>query len=349
MSRRSHGLMILAGLVLTATAMAWAQEPRIFQQPVWIAGGNLNILTSRVIVFEGATDDAFETTLTVGDPTADRTWTVPDAASDTLVGLAATQTLTNKTLSGATVTTGTVGKATEYVAARQEFMNPCFVAELADGTAELVTDAGVNRVVCGGGLGIFSFRIDGAQASPWIVGGGYLDVDNDGADNEGVDIVAADRAATTHGLITGTSPAMYTRASITIASVSGTDNLSFGWRIAAAHIDNQVPETIDTGGMFNLNDTAGNIEIQTADDGTDADDEEDQVGDWADGETHTLEVRMSTAGVFTFFIDGLESTITTATGAAAAGDVMVPFFSQLNESDADTETKINWWEVGEVL
>ena len=49
------------------------------------------------IIFEGSTADAFETTLTVTDPTADRTLTLPNA-TDTLVGLATTDTLTNKTL-----------------------------------------------------------------------------------------------------------------------------------------------------------------------------------------------------------------------------------------------------------
>ena len=39
----------------------------------------LNILEDGTIVFEGATDDAFETTLTVTDPTADRTITLPNA------------------------------------------------------------------------------------------------------------------------------------------------------------------------------------------------------------------------------------------------------------------------------
>jgi hypothetical protein len=32
-----------------------------------------------IIVFEGATADAYETTLTITDPTADRTITLPDA------------------------------------------------------------------------------------------------------------------------------------------------------------------------------------------------------------------------------------------------------------------------------
>jgi hypothetical protein len=49
------------------------------------------------VVFEGGTDDSFETTLTTVDPTADRTISLPNA-TDTLVGKATTDTLTNKTL-----------------------------------------------------------------------------------------------------------------------------------------------------------------------------------------------------------------------------------------------------------
>jgi hypothetical protein len=41
--------------------------------------GNLELKTGVDIVFEGATDDTYETTLTVTDPTADRTITLPDA------------------------------------------------------------------------------------------------------------------------------------------------------------------------------------------------------------------------------------------------------------------------------
>src|SRR5210317_2545447 len=54
------------------------------------------------LVFEGSTSDDFELTLTAGDPTADRTITLPDA-TDTLVGKATTDTLTNKTLGATTI------------------------------------------------------------------------------------------------------------------------------------------------------------------------------------------------------------------------------------------------------
>ena len=67
------------------------------------------------LTFEGSTADAFETTLTVVDPTVDRTITFPDATG-TVTLLTATQTLTNKTLTSpiinsATITTGTLGSA----------------------------------------------------------------------------------------------------------------------------------------------------------------------------------------------------------------------------------------------
>ena len=57
------------------------------------------------ITFEGDTADAHETVLAITDPTADRTITFPDA-SGTVVTTAATQTLTNKTFTAPTITSG---------------------------------------------------------------------------------------------------------------------------------------------------------------------------------------------------------------------------------------------------
>lgn len=72
--------------------------------------GTVSLDTGVNLVFEGATANAFETTLTAGDPTADRTVTLPDRTT-TLVGTDTTDTLTNKTItspniSGLTLTDG---------------------------------------------------------------------------------------------------------------------------------------------------------------------------------------------------------------------------------------------------
>jgi hypothetical protein len=64
----------------------------------------IEIATANGVVFEGAVND-YETTLVAADTTvSDKTWTLPDV-TDTVVGLAATQTLTNKTLTSPVLTT----------------------------------------------------------------------------------------------------------------------------------------------------------------------------------------------------------------------------------------------------
>jgi len=72
-----------------------------------ISGVNV---TDSSITFEGATADAFETTLTVTDPTADRTVTIPDATG-TVVLADLAQTLTNKTISGTNNTLSNIGNS----------------------------------------------------------------------------------------------------------------------------------------------------------------------------------------------------------------------------------------------
>jgi hypothetical protein len=115
------------GYILTANTSAtngveWAAAPAGYSPPTLgstqIASGatvttiaGLTLSTPTVsgltvsdssIVFEGATANEFETTLTVVDPTADRIITFPDATT-TVVGTDTTQTLSNKTLTTPTI------------------------------------------------------------------------------------------------------------------------------------------------------------------------------------------------------------------------------------------------------
>lgn len=76
-------------LLFTATiATLYAQEPAIFERGITVVRGNVSVSTGDLIlgiggggdiIMEGATANAFETTFTVTDPTADRTITWPDA------------------------------------------------------------------------------------------------------------------------------------------------------------------------------------------------------------------------------------------------------------------------------
>ena len=63
------------------------------------------------VIFEGATSDAYETLLTVVDPTGGRTITLPDTTGTVVIANYA-QTLTNKTLTSPTINGGTLSNAT---------------------------------------------------------------------------------------------------------------------------------------------------------------------------------------------------------------------------------------------
>jgi len=61
--------------------------------------GNVTIDTAGTLIFEGATANAYETTLTVTDPTADRTITLPDVTG-TVITTGDTASVTNAMLAG---------------------------------------------------------------------------------------------------------------------------------------------------------------------------------------------------------------------------------------------------------
>ena len=74
------------------------------------AQAGLEIKFGNNIVLEGTTDNAFETTVTAGDPTADRTITLPDVTGTVVTtgNLTAITTLTSPTITGAVFNDGSV-------------------------------------------------------------------------------------------------------------------------------------------------------------------------------------------------------------------------------------------------
>ena len=73
--------------------------------------GNFNLGEDADIVFEGATDDAHETTLTVADPTADRTITLPNVTG-TVITTGDTGTVTSTMIADGTVTSTDIADGT---------------------------------------------------------------------------------------------------------------------------------------------------------------------------------------------------------------------------------------------
>ena len=64
-------------------------------------GSSIRLAPNKLIIFEGATDDANETAITVTDPTADRVITFPDAGGDVMLTGATGQVGTSNVADGA--------------------------------------------------------------------------------------------------------------------------------------------------------------------------------------------------------------------------------------------------------
>ena len=125
------------------------------------------IAVKNAFVFEGATTDDYETTLTLVDPTADRTLTLPDA-TDTLVGRATTDTLTNKTLGSAVATTALTLNATAELRLADTDSSH-YVGFKSPGT---VTSNKIWTLPSADGTAGYALTTDGSGTLSWAAAGG---------------------------------------------------------------------------------------------------------------------------------------------------------------------------------
>ena len=106
--------------------------------------GNLNLGEDAVIKFEGATDDAHETTLTVADPTADRTITLPNVTGTVVTtgdtGTVATAMIAGDAVNGTKIADDSIDSE-HYV---NGSINTAHIANLQVTTAILAADSVTN-------------------------------------------------------------------------------------------------------------------------------------------------------------------------------------------------------------
>jgi hypothetical protein len=148
-------------MAITASTISSTQTLEEFRLEFNILQSDVSTLESNPtygasITFEGATADAYETTLTVVDPTADRTITLPNITG-TVITTGDTGTVTVTMMAG-----GTDGNIISFDASG----NPVAVATGSDG--QILTSSGAGAVcafedAAAGGAGYFLGNSSGAS------------------------------------------------------------------------------------------------------------------------------------------------------------------------------------------
>ena len=154
----------------------------------------------------------------------------------------------------------------------------------------------------------------------------------DATAGEGVELSASSWANSLKSAIVGkTAFSIY--AKVTIDDVTGLNPMWVGFRKKAAA--NTTYTSYTDYAFIGLGNATGDIFTSTEINGA-GNTNTDTTQNWADAETHTLEVRVAVSGAVTFFLDGYKPTVTQAI-TFDAGDEMIPVFCYaLQASDIGT-------------
>ena len=154
----------------------------------------------------------------------------------------------------------------------------------------------------------------------------------DATSGEGVELSASAWANSLKSAIVGKT-AFSVYAKVTVDDVSGVNPMWVGFRKKAAA--NTTYTAYSDFAFIGLGNATGDIFTSTEINGA-GNTNTDTTQNWADAETHTLEVRVSISGAVTFFLDGYKPTVTQAI-TLDAGDEMIPVFCYaLQTSDIGT-------------
>lgn len=188
----------------------------------------------------------------------------------------------------------------------------------------------------------FEYHILGTQTitAPVITASGLNLGSMDQTANDGLEVNLGVLSSQRCALKVGTDDAFFFRVRMTIADVSGTDDCAVGFRKVEANQAN----VDDYADMAVLNVIAGNITIETIVGGA-ATVSTDTTDNWADTETHELQVNVSDAGVVTYLIDGVAPTTTAAYTFTDALTVM-PFVYFLQDTDIAGAVPVAVFECG---
>lgn len=236
---------------------------------------------------------------------------------------------------------------------RDEFNNGYLIMQ-DDGTAQSVTDDEDNFVY-GSPLGAIEYREElGKTTSSWVTVDGVLDISADDTTNdEGVEIVFGTGEGTLQQVLEAGTHGACIAAMVTVADISGTDQVQIGWRQNEAFTDSAAYAGYTVWNSVGINATDGSIvSSQEVSEATDTD---DSGINWADTERRALKVCVSSGGVPTAYYSDAspdneepvyQAIAMTETGSTlTAGTGLVPFLSYLAAGTDGADVTVQWVEL----
>ena len=218
-------------------------------------GTALNLIEDAVIVFEGATDDAHETTLTVVDPTGDNTVSLPNA-TDTLVGKATTDTFTNKTFDLGGTGNSLTGSLAEFNTALQ---GDSFVSLTGSETLtnKVLTAPTINAATLSGALaGNFTLVFEGATADDFETTVTVVDPTADRT----ITLPNITGTVVTTGDTNTVSNAMITNSTLTLQADTNSSTLNLGDTHKIATGDAALSSTVSAVGSTHTTTISTNVD-----------------------------------------------------------------------------------------
>ncbi len=167
-----------------------------------------------------------------------------------------------------------------------------------------------------------------------------LNISQDLSNNDGIEYTTSLTAGTGNptAYVIGTDPPFFCRARVTIADITGTDDFWVGFRKREAF--QALPNNYADYYVVGLDNDAGDINTESEVAGGSAL-STDTTLNWANAETHSLEIRVSGSGVVTCYVDDVLAASADAY-TFTSGLTVVPYIFLIHTAAAAAITVLEW-------
>jgi hypothetical protein len=222
----------------------------------------------------------------------------------------------------------------DYRGASMHFKDPPFIFKADNSGVATGAATEIDQLLFPDGLLYLYYaeQVGGPAVPAFTVTAAGINVQQDATENDDTQFYAPGQVGERQ-MYTGRTDAFYVKGTFTVTTVAGLDPLCIGIKTPQANADIDAFADVGTayGGAgeevvaFCL--VAGDIEMITNVNAAGSV-STDSTNNWTDGQTHTLEIDVSAAGLVSYKIDGVAPVASPVAPLTVSADTFFPFFLQ---------------------